>query len=172
MKARALPRCVRGPDANYPRRVTEVLRTAAVVGFEERVFLQWESKNAQGLRQTYAITETTRQPATLGHDLKQAVDAPWPDISPAPMELIKALAKTAGVSSYTRFVTRSTYAGVMRDGRRFEVTPWKPNGRAGYNGVWGGPHYELTDPTDAQLGEAVLRALRDSLEFPDRPTLR
>lgn len=143
-----------------------------MVGYGERVFLQWEAKNAQGLRQVYAITETTQQPGGLGHDLKQALEAPWPDISPAPRDLVQRLAKMVGVSSYTRFVTRSAYVSVDRNGPLFEVVPWKPDGRPGYSGVWGGPRYELSDPSDAELGETVLRALRDSWKFPDRPKVR
>ena len=55
--------------------------------------------------------------------MMDAVEAPWPDIHPDPMDLFTGLATTAGVSSYTSFVARSAYAAVARAGWRFGVEP-------------------------------------------------
>jgi hypothetical protein len=83
------------------------------------------------------------------------------------------MAKTAGVSSYTRFVTRSAACvNVGQQGSHIDLVPLKPDGRTGYKGMPDAPRHELNDPSASALGGAALRALRDSFEFPDRPKIR
>lgn len=152
--------------------MTQEARLSAVLGFRDLVFVERYLRDSQGLWQAYAIDEAPRHPPGLGKAVNAALEAPWPDISPAWAELISPILKRTKMSSNRRFVTRSTRASVRLSDGLLTVTPWKPDGVGGYSGVLGGPSYELRDPTPSELGSSILRALVDSANFPDRPKQR
>jgi len=146
-------------------------QAGGVVGYGQLVFIHHELRDRDGLGHIYAITETSNESAALGRAVREALIEQWPTVLPEWKGLIQPVLHRAGATSETRFVAGSTYASVSQDDDQYFVEPWKPTGNRGYVGVADGPRYQLMSPSDEQLGECILKALRDSAAFK-RPSAR
>jgi hypothetical protein len=147
-------------------------RTTAVVACMKRVFVHRECKSPEGLWVTYAIDEVSSEASVIGQAVQAALHDSWPDVHPGWETLVSALLETTATSSYRRFVARSSYAGVRQADQAIKVRPWIRDGRPGYSGALDEFVRELHQPTDQELGECVLAALRDSDALAKWPTAR